>query len=122
MDRDHGPGFWAEGARHAHEEWWSGPLHLLFLAAALALLVLGIIWLVRMLAEGRPSAVAAPLVTAPPAGAMLVPPPGLDPALTELRLRYARGDVDRDTYLQSFADLTGRTEPWPGQEEPTASG
>ena len=117
MDRDHGPGFWAEGARHAHDEWWSGPLHLLFLVAALTLLVLGVVWLVRTLAQG-----GQPAVTPAPAAAMLAPAPGLDPALAELRLRYARGDVDRDTYLQSFADLTGRTEPWPGQEEPTASG
>ena len=32
-------------------------------------------------------------------------PPGDDGALSELRLRYARGEVSREEYLQAAADL-----------------
>jgi hypothetical protein len=116
VDRDRGPEFWMEGARRAHDEWWNGPVHLLLFVAALTLLVLGIVWLVRTLSQSSRTASVEPPSSA------LGAAPVLDPALAELRLRYARGDVDRDTYLRSFADLTGRTEPWPGQEETTASG
>ena len=34
-----------------------------------------------------------------------------DPALAELRLRYARGEVERDDYLQRVADLGGVAPP-----------
>jgi putative membrane protein len=34
-------------------------------------------------------------------------PAGPDPALAELRLRYARGEIDRDDYLQRATDLGG---------------
>jgi putative membrane protein len=41
-------------------------------------------------------------------------PPVRDPALAELRLRYARGEVDRDEYLRRAADL-GDVPPAPQQ-------
>ena len=34
-------------------------------------------------------------------------------ALAELDLRYARGEIDRDEYLQRRADLTGQVPPRP---------
>jgi putative membrane protein len=55
----------------------------------LALLVAGAIWLARTL-------------TRPPN-----PPSGPGPARAELDLRYARGELNREEYLQRRADLEG---------------
>ena len=62
----------------------------LFLALLAALVVLGVIAVVRMWRNplGRP----APLLRGTPQS------PAIDPALNELRLRYARGDIDGDEY------------------------
>jgi len=75
-------------------------LGLLFGLMLLALLAAGIYALVRLARRNHhgPSLVAA----TGQAGS------GGDPALAELRLRYARGDVSRDDYLQRSADLTGK--------------
>jgi putative membrane protein len=64
----------------------------IFMVVVLALLVVGAIWLARTLT--RPSN--------PPSG-----PAGPNPARTELDLRYARGDLTREEYLQRRADLEG---------------
>jgi|GEM_PF-777671 len=64
----------------------------IFWVVVLALLVAGAIWLARTLT--RPSS--------PPGG-----PAGPSPARTELDLRYARGDLTREEYLQRRADLDG---------------
>ena len=64
----------------------------IFMVVVLALLVAGAIWLARTLT--RPSS--------PPGG-----PAGPNPARTELDLRYARGDLTREEYLQRRADLEG---------------
>lgn len=63
--------------------WW------LIGLALLVLLVLGIVWLIRQLQS--------------PARAES-PPPDTD-ALRELELRYARGELERDTYLAMRDDL-----------------
>ena len=113
MDERGGP-YWMYGAQHPHHEWWWGPLHALVVLAVVALLVIGVVWLVRRFAQAAPTAAAAaPVGVGPP---MQVS----DPAVAELRLRYARGEIERDAYLQSFADLTGRAEAWPGQGPPEA--
>ena len=57
----------------------------------LALLVLAVIWLARQLSGGQREG-----DTRRTSG-----------ALEELELRYARGEVDRDTYLTMRKDLTG---------------
>jgi uncharacterized membrane protein len=48
-----------------------------------------------------------PAVAAGAAGSEVAPFPAVprDPALEVLRLRYARGEVDRDVYLSAAADL-----------------
>jgi len=61
----------------------------IFWVVVLALLVAGAIWLARTL-------------TRPPN-----PPSGPGPARAELDLRYARGELDREDYLQRRADLEG---------------
>ena len=69
-------------------------LFILFLVLLVGLIVL----LVSRLSGGRGGWPAA----APAAG----PRTGEDP-LEGLRLRYARGEVDRDAFLQASADLGG---------------
>jgi putative membrane protein len=48
-------------------------------------------------------------------GAAVVPAPAgrVDAALEEVRLRYSRGEIDRDEFLQRTRDLGG-PEPTPG--------
>ena len=43
-------------------------------------------------------------------------PHGVDPAMTELRVRYARGDISWDEYLRRSSNLGAPvTAPWQGQ-------
>jgi putative membrane protein len=63
---------------------------LLMQVAVLVLVVLGIIWLIRRLGLDR---------AGPSNGRARS-------AVDELELRYARGEVDRSTYLQMRDDLT----------------
>ena len=62
----------------------------LFAVLVLALLVVGVVWLVRTLAGSGPSS-------------------STSTARQELDLRYARGDLTREEYQQRRADLEGRT-------------
>jgi uncharacterized membrane protein len=95
MEHGHDNDFsWQEGARHAHEGWWGGPLSFVALLLFMALLVAGVIWLVRRLAPAHALG-AAPAAVAP------------DSAVTTLRMRYARGEVSRDDFQHTLADLTG---------------
>jgi putative membrane protein len=71
---------------------WFWVVMVVVMVVVLALLVAGAIWLARTLT--RPSS--------PPGG-----PAGPSPARTELDLRYARGDLTREEYLQRRADLEG---------------
>jgi len=62
----------------------------LFAVVVLALLVVGVVWLVRTLAGPGPGG-------------------STSTARQELDLRYARGDLTREEYLQRRSDLEGRT-------------
>ena len=112
---DHGPDnepFWPEGARHAHDDWWGWPLHLIFFILVLALLVAGAVWLVRRLTP----AVAQAAV---PAGATAPVSLAVDPAVATVRMRYAKGEISRDDFRHVMEDLTGvaaSTAAWPGGE------
>lgn len=120
MDRGHdNEFFWQEGARHVHEEWWSGPFHAIAFLILLALLVVGVVWIVRRLSPGVPAATVVPVGT-PAAGI------AADPAVAALRMRYARGEVSREDFQHGMEDLTGTATPWPGNNPgegtaPTAS-
>lgn len=72
-----------------------------FLALLVALVALGVVALVRMWAGDRGRILARPF--APPFAPHHAPP--VDPALGELRLRYARGEIDRDEYARRAGDL-----------------
>jgi putative membrane protein len=75
----------------------------LFLLLIVIALVAGAVLLARLVLERFPMGrTAAP------------PPPPHTPALTELDLRYARGEVTREEYLQRRADLLGHVAPPPG--------
>jgi uncharacterized membrane protein len=82
---------------HGGPEVWQHLLGLLIVAAIVALIAF---LLLRLYRRWQPAtgAVAGPSATA--IGAM-------DPALSEVRLRYARGEVSRDDFLRISADLTG---------------
>ncbi|HEV7678244.1 MAG TPA: SHOCT domain-containing protein [Candidatus Dormibacteraeota bacterium] len=73
-------------------EWVRG----LFVLLVVIALVVGTIFVVRMLLANRPLTI----------GRHTPPPPALySPALAELDLRYARGEITREEYLQRRADL-----------------
>jgi putative membrane protein len=92
-----------------HDTWWQGGFHLLPLllfAIFIGVLVWGILRL------SSPGAFASAMM---PAGPM---PPTRDQALEELRVRYARGELDRNDFLERSADLGGPPIPdatFPGQ-------
>ena len=108
-----GPGndfYWHEGARHAHDGWWNGPLHAIAFLLLLALLVAGFVWLVRRLSVGAATQAAVP-------SAMSTAALVADPAVAAVRMRYAKGEVSREDFLHAIDDLTGAatgTTPWPG--------
>ena len=78
-----------------HHHAGAGVLPWLFLVLLVALLVVAVLALLRQRREAAsPAAPAAP-----------------DPALAELRSRYARGEIDRDEYLTRSADLGGPPTP-----------
>jgi putative membrane protein len=51
-----------------------------------------------------------------------IAPPGRNDALAELDLRYARGEIGRDEYLQRRVDLGGTVVPAPPSEGTTVVG
>ena len=94
-----------------HETWWEGAAHLLPLLLFAALIGVAI-WAVLRITSDR-----AALATA--AASRVAPPSPGDPALQELRVRYARGDISREDYLERGADLglaAGPTPETPPQE------
>ena len=88
------------GARFGHPG--HRPLRLLLFVLFIALVV-AVVWLiVREVRQRRtPQEMAASAVRAP------APLPGYDDALEQLRLRYVRGEIERDEYLQKVEDLGG---------------
>jgi uncharacterized membrane protein len=80
-------------------------------------ILLGIVWLVAnlllggRLGRGRPAAAVA--------GPVLPSHAGDDDALAVLRMRYAKGEIERDRYLQATADLGGRAETEPPPPAPS---
>ena len=99
-----------------HDTWWQSGFHLLPLllfAVLIGVLVWGIL---RLSSQGAFASVGAgnsPTGPMPPPG-----PPPPDQALEELRVRYARGELDRSDFLERSADLGGPPNPdatLPGQ-------
>ena len=93
------------GPRAVDHGWWPGIVgDLVPLLFLIALLAFGI-WAVHRISEHDRMQAAG-------AGGRMSPVS--DGALEELRLRYARGDLDRDGYVQRLHDLGGEgPEPTP---------
>jgi uncharacterized membrane protein len=70
--------------------WWIHLVELLIIVAVIVAVMLIILAIVR-----SPRVLGAPRAM-------------ISPALAELDLRYARGEIERDDYLQRRADLTGQ--------------
>jgi len=103
--------FRSENGFHHH-----GAFHLVLLAILVVLLVAGVIALVR---RWRPSPAHLDDTTwRPPMASWPAPTAPGDPALGELRLRYARGELSWEEYRQRAANLGY---PVPG-EPPDAPG
>lgn len=105
------PPFFGDGPRNDFLGYhYGGPSAYGWTVFALQLvIVLGIVWLVASLLLGsrlgrKPAAAAAGPVLPPRAG---------DDALAVLRMRYAKGEIERDQYLQATADLGGEAKPPP---------
>jgi len=96
---------------HGGWEWAHALLGLLLVAAIVALIVF---LLMRLFERQRPAAAAGPTYAPPRPPAAFV-----DPALAELRLRYARGEVSRDDFLRISTDL-GAPPPPPPPAPPAA--
>jgi putative membrane protein len=103
-----------------HDAWWQSGFHLLPLllfAILIGVLVWGVLRLSSQGVLASARAGSSPAGPMPPAG----PPPrdqAHDPAMQELRVRYARGELDRSDFLERSADLGGPPTPdgtLPGQ-------
>ncbi len=87
-----------------HDTWWQSGFHLLPLLL-LAVLIGVVVWgVLRLSSSGA--------LAASPAGPIDLDGPRLpDRALEELRVRYARGELERDDFLERRADLGGPPAP-----------
>ena len=83
--------------------------HIIFMVLLFAALAMLIVWLVTSFRRGQPLHEHAT-----PARATI------DTALQEARLRYARGEMSREEFLQVSTDLGGGAQPLP--EPHTADG
>lgn len=72
--------------------WWWDALAWVLPILLVALLALLVAWVVTRLARPTPPAATSTS----------------DAALEQARIRYARGEIDRETYLRLAGDLTGR--------------
>ena len=75
-------------------DWGFTAVHLIFWALVVAAIVWLVVWLVR--APHHPFHEHH-----------LAPPPHADTALQEARMRYARGEMTREEFLQISSDLGG---------------
>jgi len=92
-----------------HGAWW-GFLHLLPFLMFLVLIGVGIWAVLRF--SSRPVATT---------GGATLTPPARDPAIEELRIRYARGELGRDDFAQRMRDL-GHPDTGPTPTDSTADG
>ena len=85
--------------------WW-GSLGIILPTLLLLILIGVMVWAVLRVSRRVPTTVAAA---------------ALDVALQEVRLRYARGEMSREEFVQRLRDLGGRDLP-PGDPAPPVAG
>ena len=90
-----------------HSAWWA-PFQTLLPLLLLAALVGVVVWLIVRTSR-QPAAVVSGAAT---------PASRQDAALDHTRMRYARGEIDRDQYLQITRDLSGAEPGAPAAEPP----
>ncbi len=102
-------GFHHYDGPYGHDGWFllGGLIPLLLLAVLIGVAVWAVI---RFTGRGRPMAATN--------GPTLAPAP--DGALEEVRLRYARGEITREEFVQRFRDLGGAEPPAPTPPPPDA--
>jgi uncharacterized membrane protein len=87
-----------------HNGWeWFAHLFGVLVFVALAALIIMLLW--RWLGTtsfGQPAAAPATLVTTSPSTPSTPPD---DPAISQLRMRYAQGEISRDDYVRIASDL-----------------
>lgn len=93
------------GGRFGHDGWWPGFFSSIVPALFLLALVGIAVWAIARLTARGPIPGSASMAVAPM--------PRRDAALEEVRIRYARGEIDREEYLQRSHDL-GAIESEPG--------
>lgn len=106
--------FYGPARMHMGMGWFGGLLWVLLFAVLVGLLAWAIVSFAGHRHDGGHLAGAAPpappLPTTPP-----LPPPGWGPArddaLNTARIRYARGELDREQYFRVVEDLTGVPRP-----------
>jgi uncharacterized membrane protein len=126
MPNDFGPGFGPgvergfDGGFH-----WFGIVPVVMFVVLIGVIVWAVVKLTRegrgpaLAGAGAAGAAAAMPVAAAPIVAAHAPRHG-DPALEELRLRYARGEMTREDYAERLADLSAPSARGPATSDPSA--
>jgi uncharacterized membrane protein len=100
---NHGGEFGPGGRGFVHHGWWWGFWgHFIPFLLFVGLIALVVWALFRFSGPRYAPAVASPGVA---------PMPRRDPALEEVRLRYARGEMSREEFVQRNQDLGGESQP-----------
>jgi hypothetical protein len=99
-----------------HSDWWS--IDRLFPILLMLLLIGVVIWAVVRFTR-QPRVVAAGAVGPGPVRSS--PLTMVDAAVEQARLRYSRGEVDRDTFLQIVGDLSPGGDQAGATDEPPPS-
>jgi uncharacterized membrane protein len=82
-----------------NHHWFAGIVMLVMFAVLIGVIIWAVVRITRTDAGRR-----APALSGPPP-LPVAAAPAEDPALTALRLRYARGDIDRAEYVRVASDL-----------------
>jgi putative membrane protein len=94
------PDRFGRGIQYAPAHHWiAGIVMLVMFAVLIGVIVWAVVRITRTDALRRGPALSGP----PPPPAMTAP--AEDAALTTLRMRYARGEIDRDEYVRVASDL-----------------
>ena len=89
----YGPGYGMMGGGYGFGYGGYGVVHMIFWVVILIAIIAAVVWLVRSMAT--------------PGGHHHLSPPKRSAGLEVLEERYARGEINRDEYLQKKKDILG---------------